>query len=296
VSLIADRYGGLSPGHQRLADFILTRPHEAALMTLERLSEATGVSAATANRLATKLGLSGYPELKGLLRAELQEALRPVEALVESVGFNGLSRSAPWTQSMDDDVRRIRGIEAVGGDSAFTKASNLLAKARRIYLGGFGSSAFIAQYAGFYLSSIREGCEVLPDSSGMEGASRRLLGAGDGDVAILLGFARYSEQIVRLAEQFHKLNVPIICITDGRDSPLAPFAATSFLVERKAGFVLSGPGGGAIVVIEALVWTTALALGRDQIEERSARLTSLLGPAVLVPKTGEKALPLPGAP
>ena len=284
VALIADRYRSLSPSHQRLADFILARPHEAALMTLERLSEATGVSAATANRLATKLGLSGYPELKGLLRAELQEALRPVEALVESVGFNGLSRSAPWTQSMEEEVRRIRGIEAVGGDGAFAKASHLLAFARRVYVGGFGSSAFIAEYAGYYLDSLRDGCIVLANGAGIEGTSRKLLGAGKKDVALLLAFARYSEHVVSLAEQLHRLGVPIVAITDDEDSPIVPFATNCFLVRKKPGFVLSGPGGGAIVVIEALLWATALALGRNEIEERSARLTSLLGSAVRVPK------------
>lgn len=287
VALIALRYDGLSPSHQRVSDFILARPHEAALMTLERLSQATGVSPSTANRLATKLGLSGYPELKDLLRAELQEALRPVEEFVDTVGFSGLSRTAPWTLSMEDDLRRIRNIEAVGGDAAFAQACNLLATARRVHVSGFGGSAFLAGYAVYCLSSLRDGVAALQDEAGFETVGRRLIGATPDDVAVVLGFARYSEQSLRVGRSLRRLKVPTICITDHPNSPLAEFADIRFIAQRRAGFVLSGPGAAALVIIEALLRGAALALGRQAVEERSARLVSLLGDAVVVPRSGE---------
>ena len=277
VALITERYGSLSPGHKRLADFILASPHEAALMTLERLSGATGVSAATANRLARKLGLTGYPELKRLLHAELREALRPVEDLVESVRASGLSRAAPWTMSIDQDVQRIRGISAVGGDAAFAKASNLIARARRVFVAGFGSSAFIAHYAAFNLLTLRDGCEALAGGGWTEEAHRKILGAGPEDVAIQLAFARYTEPGLQIAEHLHRARVPIVAVTDSAGSPLAPFAAVTILVERQADFVLTGGGAGAVAAIEALLRGTAAAIGLEEVERRAARLTSSLG-------------------
>ena len=281
---IAERYSRLSAGHRRLADYVLANPHEAALMTLERLAQVTGVSQATASRFGAKLGLAGHPELKRLLHAELKDALRPVEDLVDTIGFGGLSPTAPWTRSMQDDVSRIREIEAVGGDSTFAASSALLAQARHVYVIGFGSSAFIAQYAAYYLASLRPGCEALTDASGMEGLARRLLDAGTGDAAVIIGFARYSTESIRAAEHLDALKLPTICITDSRSSPVARFATKCFVVGKKPGYVLTGAGAGALVLVEALLRGTAAVLGREAIERRSARLVSLLGDAVVPPR------------
>jgi DNA-binding MurR/RpiR family transcriptional regulator len=283
VDLIAEQYAGLSPGHRRLADFILTSPHEAALMTQEQISTAVGVSAATANRLGAKLGLAGYPELQNLLKVELKEALRPVEDFSRTMTVDGLALTAPWTQSMQQDMERIRSVRAIGGDSAFARAASRLADAGRVFFLGFGSSAFIAQYGAFCLSTIRGNCEALADSSGFEGADRKLLDSGPKDAAVVVGFARYSAPALKIARQLHELGVKVICITDGENSPFVPYCETCFIVKRKTGFVLTGSGAGAVSVIEALMRGAAMSLGQDEVSRRAARLTSMLGDAVLPP-------------
>lgn len=287
TALIAERYNALSPGHRRVADFILSSPHEAALMTLKAIAEVTGVSEATVNRLATKLGLEGHPELKEQLRLELKEALRPVEDFTDRLREEAAARRAPWTESIQEDLQRISRIEAMGGDGVFAQASKLLADARSVYVAGFGSSAFIAQYAAFCLSALRGRCVALTDSSGVEGAERKILDAGPNDVGLHLAFARYSMPALSTAKHLHGLGVPLVCITDGRDSPLVSYAASCFLVERKSSFVLSGSGTGAMAVVEALLRGVAAAIGHEAISRRSARLTSLLEGSVIPPDRSE---------
>ena len=286
VALTGARYATLSASHRRVADFIMASPHQAALMTLEDIARATGVSKATANRLAARIGLSGYPELKRRLRAELQEALSPVEDLVDTLRVQNFSRTAPWTQSIAEDLERIRHIDAIGGDAAFAAACTSLAQARRVFLLGLGSSAFIAQYAQFCLASLRDDCHAVADASGIEGGLRSILGAGPDDVALLISFARYSSHSLRLAGQLHRQRVPLICITDSRTSPAAGLAAQCFVVERKAGFVVSGPGAGGLSVVEALLRGTAAVLGVEKVEQRSAQLTRTLGDAITGPGKG----------
>ncbi|HEX8639548.1 MAG TPA: MurR/RpiR family transcriptional regulator [Allosphingosinicella sp.] len=286
VALVAGQYAALSPSHRRVADFILASPHQAALMTLDDIAGATGVSKATANRLAARIGLDGYPELKRRLRAELQQALSPVDDLVGTLRVQNFSRTAPWTQSIAEDLERLRSIDAVGGDAAFTRACALLARAERVFLFGLGSSAFIAGYAAFALASLRDGVEAVADASGVEGAVRKLAGAGEKDVALLISFARYSAESVRLAGLLHAQSVPIVCIADAQGSPVARLADVCFTVERRAGFVVSSPGTGAMAVVEALLRGTAAALGPQAVETRASRLTDLLGDSVLEPKTG----------
>ena len=283
IDLIHRSYGALSPAYRRVADFILANPHEAALMRLEDLAGASGASIATANRFARRIGLTSYPELKRLLRQELQQALQPVAALVESIHLPALSRSAPWTRSIEEDLRQIGSIDPVGGDQAFARAAHIILSARRVFFAGFGSSSFIASYGAFNLASLRDGVESAVDASGLEGAQRRLLGAGPEDALIIVAFARYSAPAVQLIEQLARRKVQIVSITDGRGSPFATGADVAFCVERKSSFVLTGAGAAGMAVIEALLHGVAALMGREAVERRFARLTSGLGEAIIAP-------------
>lgn len=282
-ALVGAHYAGLSPGHRRLADFILANPHQAALATLEEMAGAADVSVATANRLAAKLGLGGHPELKRLLRVELEQALRPVEDASSMVRHDSQARSSPWRAAIDDELRRIEGIRAVGGEASFAKAAALLAGARRVFIIGFGSQSFFAQFAAFNLASLRSNVDAIVDSGGAESAERKLLDAGPEDAVLFLSFARYSTPSFRIAERLAKARVPILCITDSEQSPVARKAKLVILVERKPGFILFGGGAGAVAAIEALLHGTAAAIGVEEVERRSARLTSALGDAIRAP-------------
>jgi DNA-binding MurR/RpiR family transcriptional regulator len=282
AATIGRHYSQLSPGHQKVADLILASPHQAALMNLEQMSQRVGLSKATVNRFGAALGLSGYKTHKRLLRSELEETLRPVEGLVRSLQPEALAGAAPWTRSLIEDSERVRTIRAVGGDAAFAGASQRLATARHVFVVGFGGSAYLAGYAAFCLSSLRGRCEAVTDAGGFEGASRKILDAGPDDAALCLGFARYTRDGLTLARRLHAGKTPLICITDGEQSPFASLATHCLLVKRKPGFVLSGPGAGGAAAIEALLQGTAAALGLAEIESRSARLTSALGEAITI--------------
>nr|WP_313631953.1 MurR/RpiR family transcriptional regulator [Brevundimonas naejangsanensis] len=282
IALIAEVYPSLSDGHRRVADVILSSPHEAALMRLTDLAEAAGVSQATANRFSTRLGLDGHPELKRRLHSELRQALRSLDNFSE-VMTEQRSNGDPWNQSLDDDATRIRQIAPLGGLGQFAQASARLATARKVFIAGFGSSAYLAQYAAYCLLALRPNVEAVVDSSGVEGVNRRVLDAGPEDVALQIVFARYSEPALTLTAMFRKLTTPIIGLTDGPESPLTPLSDISIIVPRKPGFVLSGGGAGAMAALDALLRGTANSLGEEAVLRRSARLTSLLGASVIAP-------------
>lgn len=282
IALISEVYPALSDGHRRVADVILSSPHEAALMRLSDLAEAAGVSQATANRFSARLGLDGHPELKRRLHSELRHALRSLENFSEVMAEHRASGD-PWNQSLEDDAARIRQIAPLGGVGQFAQASARLATARKVFIAGFGSSAFLAQYAAYCLLALRPHVEAIVDSSGAEGASRRVLDAGPEDVALQIVFARYSETALSLAAAFRSMGTPIIGLTDAADSPLAPFSGISIIVPRKPGFVLSGGGAAAMSALDALLRGVANSLGEEAMLRRSARLTSLLAGSVIAP-------------
>jgi DNA-binding MurR/RpiR family transcriptional regulator len=274
---LSEVYGELSPGHRRVADFILSSPHEAALMTLHRLSQETGVSVPTVNRLGKRLGLGGYSDLKRSLQSELRAALRPLDEFAQEMRVPQATAQTPWRISIEQDGERLRSIHAVGGDAAFARACAQLASARRVGIVGLGSSAFLAQYAAYCLASLRDGCEALIDGSGGEGLSRKLLEFGAEDVVLELVFARYSREAGSIARQLKDLRIPLLLVTDADTAPGAALADECFIVPRTAGVVLTGSGTGGMAVIEALLRGTAAAIGVDTVQRRLARLTTLLG-------------------
>jgi DNA-binding MurR/RpiR family transcriptional regulator len=251
-------------------------------MRLTDLAEAAGVSQATANRFSTRLGLDGHPELKRRLHSELRQALRSLENFSEVMAEQRSSGDL-WSLSLDDDATRIRQIAPLGGLGQFARASARLATARKVFIAGFGSSAFLAQYAAYCLLALRPNVEAVVDSSGVEGVNRRVLDAGPEDVALQIVFARYSESALSLAAAFRMLATPVIGLTDSPESPLTPFSDISIIVPRKPGFVLSGGGAGAMAALDALLRGAASSLGEETALRRSARLTSLLGASVIAP-------------
>jgi DNA-binding MurR/RpiR family transcriptional regulator len=255
-------------------------------MTLQDLARASGVSKATAGRLAMKLGLSGHPDLKLLLRQQLKQAFRPIQELTDVVNEDIASEAGPGLRSLDEDFRQLGQILTSGPDRELRNSGDVLAKARRIYFVGFGSSAFVAQYAAFCFSALRGGCEALADSGGPESVQRKLLDSTSADAAILIAFPRYSDAVVQAAEFLHRWGITIIAITDASSSPLFPFAKIPFLTLRKSGWALTGSATGAVAVIEALLRETATAIGVKEVERRSARLTGLLGRSVVAPAEG----------
>src|SRR4030067_484348 len=70
---IKSAYADLSPSYQRLADFLMDHPYEAAFMTATQLGKQLEVDTATVVRFAQKLGYHGYPDLLGEVQAEVRE-------------------------------------------------------------------------------------------------------------------------------------------------------------------------------------------------------------------------------
>ncbi len=61
ISRIDARYGKMSKGQKRLADYVKGNYDKAVFLTAAKLGEIVGVSESTVVRFATQLGYSGYP-------------------------------------------------------------------------------------------------------------------------------------------------------------------------------------------------------------------------------------------
>jgi len=83
----------LTRAQQRMAQYVLAHPFRVATMTIDEFALATGVSVASANRLARALDLPGYPQFRSMLARGFEAALAPVEKLRTGLAHSGNGES-----------------------------------------------------------------------------------------------------------------------------------------------------------------------------------------------------------
>ncbi|MFD2239343.1 MurR/RpiR family transcriptional regulator [Aureimonas populi] len=105
---IEETYPQFSLALRTFADFVLREPMKVASLSINETVEVTGVSVASANRFARKLGFSGYAEF----RAELLRGMAPVQAPVDRLRRK-LGESSDTTQvvqaSLAEDIGNLEG-------------------------------------------------------------------------------------------------------------------------------------------------------------------------------------------
>ncbi len=69
---IAEVYPSLSKSHQKIADFVLTRPLDVVAMSIEGVAEASGSSTATITRFVRTAGYGGFSEFREKIVSDFQ--------------------------------------------------------------------------------------------------------------------------------------------------------------------------------------------------------------------------------
>lgn len=137
---IRSAYSTLPAAERRVADFILENPDRAALMVINEIAEAAGVSVPSVTRLAKKLGYDGFMDFR--------VALASGSASITSLKSDPVRNDDPdgvvvekiflsYMRSIEDTLKAIRKDDL----GALAEHIN---NARRIFIFGAGSSAMLA--------------------------------------------------------------------------------------------------------------------------------------------------------
>ena len=187
----------LSKGHRKLVQYITDNYDKAAFMTASKLGETVGVSESTVVRFATEIGFKGYPELQKELQRMIKSKLTAVQRM--EVSSNLIGEQDAIKKVLNGDIELIRKtLDSISSDE-FSKAVDIINKAKRIYILGVRSSASLASFLYFYLNPVFDNVVLVDTSSGSE----------------------MFEQMFRIDR-----GTKIIAITDSSDSPIAEFADT----------------------------------------------------------------------
>lgn len=248
---------GLTGSHQRVAQYVLAHPLQVSIMPIDELALAAGVSVATVNRFARAIGLDGYPALRAALVMGFERMLEPIEKM--RLGLQApTSVPGVFAAALEQAERNITATRDMLDPAACEAAVKALLKSRRIYIAGFGASAWLAGLLQRGLDMYCDNVHLVPGMSGASYGARLLARMTPQDLFVAIAYPRYLADTVLLAQHASEQNVPVLAITDTPQSPLVPHARNSLYARTETQY---GPNadGPALVLIEALIGAVAYA-------------------------------------
>lgn len=226
LHMIRTGMDGFSKGQKRIANYILSDYDKASTMTACRLGQIAQVSESTVVRFASQLGYDGYPAmqkaLQELVRGKLT-SLQRIEASGDQIN-NGDIAGSVMQQDMDTLRSTIDSVDR----GEFDRVVQKLVKARRIYILGVRSSAFLAGYLNFYFHVIFENVTLVQSAAGE--IFDQMLRIGPEDVLLAISFPRYSKMTMSVVRFARDRGAEVIAVTDSKMSPLYTLASASLLV------------------------------------------------------------------
>lgn len=215
------------------AAFILNNPHEVAVMSMRDLARLADVPPSTMTRLAKRVGLSGYDDLRALfidsLRGQNSAYGSRAHDLIELNQRVGAHRVV---QDMANNaIEHIQALCSSENLDAIERSVQLLAGARQIFCLGMRSSYGVAfqfsHVASYFAKNVR-----LVEGSGESGVMTIINQTTSRDVALVCSLPRYSRRLITLTNYLHQQGVRVITITDSLTSPTARMATESIIVKN----------------------------------------------------------------
>jgi DNA-binding MurR/RpiR family transcriptional regulator len=237
------------------ARYVLDRPRDVALLSMREQARQAGVQPATMTRLAKRLGMDGYDEVRELYAAAVRDG---------GLGFAGnagvqlVSQKLKGDKALAADMlksigNQIQQLATPAGLERLVSAARALASARRIYCLGLRSSHSIAWHLHYVLSLVGDR-SVHIEGIGATG-SDVLARATPKDVLLVASVMPYTRLTIELAEYAAAQGIAVIAITDSEVAPLAQIAQHVVLVptDSPSFFHAMSPAFAAAEVLGAVI-------------------------------------------
>lgn len=263
-SRLLEAYQAMPRQLRAAAQWVLDNPRDVALLTMREQARRASVTPASMTRLAQRMGLDGYEDLRALhaesVRRGETEFSDKAGALVERRRQGGDGALA--FDLMETLERHLAALCRPAALEDVTKAAAVLAAAGRIHVLGYRSSYTVACHFA-YVYGLAGGAVRLLDGPGGTGPDA-LREARQGDALLAVSVKPYTRAAVDLADYALARGLDIVAITDSVVSPLVPRARAAIIVptESPSFFHTMAP---AFAVAEALAAILAATAGDEAL-------------------------------
>lgn len=245
---ISENSSRLTTRQRDLVGFVLNNLRRTAFMNSLDLAREAGVSNSTVIRLAHRLGFSGFPALQKVLQRVVRGQLASLDRYEAASGEGGEESLSSRVLSLEHHV--LTEMEQRLSRVALARAVDLLADSRHVFVVGFLANACLAEYMAYFLGIMRQNVHLIRS---LDRNTFSQLKDGERDAAaVVYSFPRYPARTQKLAETLNRSGIPVVGITDGPLSPLAPLA--DVLLEAPMKFIsFIDPCAGAFALTHYLL-------------------------------------------
>lgn len=231
---IANSLAAMPAQLQSAGRYVLENPRDVALLSMREQARRAGLQPATMTRFAKRLGLEGYDAVRALhadaIRTGGLDFAGKASAQVSTQKLKGeRALAAEMAASLADQITRLADS---GSLAAIVEAAEALHRARRIYCLGLRSCHAIAWHLHYIFSLFGERTTLLDGVAGV--GTDPIRAATSRDLLLVASVRPYTRASVEAAQYAAGRGVPIVALTDGQGSPLAPLARHVLLVTTKS--------------------------------------------------------------
>lgn len=208
------------------AKYLLDFPAEVPIASMRMIARQAGVQPATLVRLAQSIGFEGWAPLKDMFVAAFRQTpgmyANQAKKVVRSRGRGDMIGQALAAQT--GNLGMIEGRNAQN----LARAVAMLSKASRVHVAGF-RACFGPAFTLHYLYRLfRPSVTLLRGDAGTLEMDLRAIAADD--AIVVMSFAPYSQETLRVTEAARKIGCKVLAISDSVVAPMAQHADCTLVV------------------------------------------------------------------
>jgi DNA-binding MurR/RpiR family transcriptional regulator len=254
------------------AHYLINNPDEVAFHSMREIARRANVPPVNLVRLAQRLGLAGYSELRQRFiniardrqqrdRSSISRNVQSAKEIIEKRGKGAAGLEHFVESFFAAELNVVRQAQAPLSEEKLTEAVDLLANAKNIFVHG-RRTAFTPAYTLAYTLKKARPSVVLLDGPG--GAPEGVLeDVSAGDVFVAVTFAPFNRLVHVLAEKAAASGAKIIAITDSFAAPVGQLAGRLHFVAQTSGRAFPESTLGAIALAHLLAALTISSLGES---------------------------------
>ncbi|MGX5183541.1 MurR/RpiR family transcriptional regulator [Streptomyces avermitilis] len=240
----------LSPGHRRIAQYLIEHITEAAFLSITDLAERVGVSQPSVTRFATAVGFSGYPAL----RERLQSIALSV--LGSTPGTTAEHRSNELQAAVDAEIENLENLRRDFADpDQVIEVGRALSLSTPLTVLGLRISGSLAEYFAYAARRVHPDVRVVTRGGSVAYDALIQSRAAGGTWLLAFAMPRQAQETLTALRVARGAGLRVALVTDLGLGPLADEADVVFATGTGSRLVFdsyAAPGLMAAALLQAM--------------------------------------------
>ncbi|WP_281658631.1 MurR/RpiR family transcriptional regulator [Halobacillus sp. Cin3] len=261
LQTIKTYYPSLSQGQKKVASYLIEHKEEGAIITASQLGRNVGVSETTVIRLANVLGFRGY--------SHMQEAIRSnwLQSSQSSTMSGQVKEEDRFYQVAEQEKKVFAHMMDQLNPEEIREAAEVMMKADRVFIGGFGGSYAAGYWFYYALRQLRDRVSLF-SAEGL--LPEEMVDIDELSAVVIFSFPRYRKEGKELSDAARKAGASIIAFADKPLSPVGREADVTITTEERMETDYHSIAGA--VSVSEMVIQTAADKYSEQVKARQQKI------------------------